>query len=77
MQTHSSSQKGFIKSRGQAVGTAEQELGVLDAQAAQQHGQAVDANAEATVGRAAVLDIPHKTVRYDKRGNNKFVRYCG
>ena len=56
MQTHSSSQKGFMKSRGQAVGAAEQELGVLDAQAAQQHGQAVDAQTKAAVGRAAVLE---------------------
>ena len=51
MQTHSSSQKDFMKLRGQAVGAAEQELGVLDAQAAQQHGQAVDAQTEAAVGR--------------------------
>ena len=45
-----------MKSRGQAVGAAEQELGVLDAQAAQQHGQAVDAQTKAAVGRAAVLE---------------------
>ena len=44
------------KSRGQTVGAAEQELCVLDAQAAQQHGQAVDAQTEAAVGRAAVLE---------------------
>ena len=56
MQTHSSSQKGFMKSRGQAVGAAEQELGILDGQAAQQHGQAVDAQTETAVGRAAVLE---------------------
>ena len=49
-ETHSSSQKGFMKSRGQAVGAAEQELGVLDAQAAQQHGQAVDAQTKAPWG---------------------------
>ena len=45
-----------MKLRSQAVGAAEQELGVLDAQAAQQHGQAVDAQTETTVGRAAVLE---------------------
>ena len=33
----------FLQLRGQTVGAAEQELGILDGQAAQQHGQAVDA----------------------------------
>ena len=45
-----------MKLRGQTVGAAEQELGVLDGQAAQQHGQAVDAQTETTVGRAAILE---------------------
>ena len=39
-----------IKLRGQTVGAAEQELGILDGQAAQQHGQAVDAQTETAVG---------------------------
>ena len=43
-------------SRSETVGAAEQELGVLDGQAAEQHGQAVDAQTEAAVGRAAVLE---------------------
>ena len=34
-----------MKLRSQTVGAAEQELGVLDAQAAQQHGQAVTTQA--------------------------------
>ena len=45
-----------MKLRSQTVGAAEQELGVLDAQAAQQHGQAIDADAKTAVGRAAVLE---------------------
>ncbi len=45
-----------LKLRGQTVGAAEQELGVLDGQAAQQHGQAVDAQTKTAVGRAAVLE---------------------
>lgn len=36
--------------RGQTVGAAEQELGLLDGQAHQQHGQAVDAQTEAAMG---------------------------
>ena len=44
-----------MKLRGQTVGAAEQELGVLDAQAAQQHGQAVDAQTE-----TAVRQLPPK-----------------
>ena len=39
-----------MKLRGQTVGAAEQELGILDGQAAQQHGQAVDAQTETAVG---------------------------
>ncbi len=39
-----------MKLRGQTVGAAEQELGILDGQAAQQHGQAVDAQTEAACG---------------------------
>lgn len=35
--------------RSQTVGAAEQELGVLDGLAAEQHGQTVDAQTEATV----------------------------
>ena len=46
----------FLQLRGQTVGAAEQELGILDGQAAQQHGQAVDAQTETAVGRAAVLE---------------------
>ena len=45
-----------MKLRGQTVGAAEQELGVLDGQAAQQHGQAVDAQTKTAVRRAAVLE---------------------
>ena len=43
-------------SRSQTVGAAEQELGFLDGQAAEQHGQAVDAQTEAAVRRAAILE---------------------
>ena len=35
--------------RSQTVGAAEQELGVLDGLAAEQHGQTVDAQTEAAV----------------------------
>ena len=42
--------------RRQAVRTAEDEHRVLDRQAEQQHGQAVDAQTEAAVRGAAILD---------------------
>ena len=42
--------------RSQTVGTAEQELGILDGLAAEQHGQTVDAQTEAAVRGAAVLE---------------------
>ena len=42
--------------RSQTVGAAEQELGVLDGLAAEQHGQTVDAQTEAAVRGAAVLE---------------------
>ena len=43
-------------SRSQTVGAAEQELRVLDGQAAEQHGQTVDAQAKAAVRGAAILE---------------------
>ena len=46
----------FHSLRSQTVGAAEQELGVLDGLAAEQHGQTVDAQTEAAVRGAAVLE---------------------
>ena len=46
----------FHSLRSQTVGATEQELGVLDGLAAEQHGQTVDAQTEAAVRGAAVLE---------------------
>ena len=52
----SAKQTGGVKLRSQTVGAAEQELGVLDGLAAEQHGQTIDAQTEAAVRGAAVLE---------------------
>ena len=58
--------------RSQTVGAAEQELGLLDGQTAEQHGQAVDAKAEAAVRGAAVLE--ELQIELDVLGQTLFLR---